>query len=225
MNRLLVVGVSVVLAASCGGGDDDSAGTTPDERPVNTEAPADSPPATEPESEPDSESESTTAPTGGGSASGDDVVSGIGSASLTIGGTTYYFGETSAPAPQCKPDLFGVFLVNLPMVDADGTEAASGGRFALTLLRDGVDADEVDQLPEASVTIEALDEEWIASEEAIQNFNLDAGTSQIDSYTIDGNTASGSATFYEQSSYYAFLGGSAEGVTTAPGTFEVTCRG
>ena len=223
MNRILVLGVSVVLAASCGGGDDDSADAATDERSADTTAQTAS--SGDSESDPESESESTTTPTTAAAPASGDAVSGIGSASVTIEGATYYFGETSAPAPQCKPDLFGVYLVNLPMVDEGGNEIPSGGRLSLVLLRDGVDPDEVDQLPEAALTIAELDEEWIANEEALEMLGLEVGTSQIDSYTIDGNTASGTATLYEQNSYYAFLGGSADSVSTTQGTFEVTCRG
>ncbi len=51
---------------------------------------------------------------------------------------------------------------------------------------------------------------------------LEAGMSQVDSYTISGNSVSGTATFRENS-HFASTGGAGE-VETAQGTFEATCN-
>lgn len=215
MKRLVMPAVIGMLAASCGGGEDGA---------VDTTAGAESTGTTAPQGSSDETSEGTTTTT---TAATDDAggrdFSGIGAASVTIDGETYYFGETSFPAPQCEPDFFGVFVVTLMMVDEAGNEIPSGGGLQLQLLGEGTDPGVVGQLPEASVDIEALDQEWKANEEDFELFDLEPGTSQVDDYTIDGNTASGTATFYERNSYYAFVGGSADAVSVAEGTFEVTC--
>jgi hypothetical protein len=162
-------------------------------------------------------------------ASGDDqgaaAVSGIGRGSVTINGETYYFGETSFPALQCNPNLFGVFFVVLQMVDEQGNEIPGGGGLQLVLLQEGSDPEELDQRNEARVAIEALDQEWIADEEDIAERSLEAGTSQVDSYTIDGSRATGTATFYEENSYWASVGDASNAVNVTEGTFEVTCAG
>jgi hypothetical protein len=110
------------------------------------------------------------------------------------------------------------------MVDEDGAEIpGGGGSLRGALLHEGTDPDTVGQLNELGVSIEALDQEWVADEEDIQPFGLDPGSSQVDSHSIDGSTVSGTATFYEVNSYYAVTGGTADSVTVAQGTFEIIC--
>ena len=45
----------------------------------------------------------------------------------------------------------------------------------------------------------------------------------VTGFSIDGNTASGTAVFYEQESYHQFHAGNADALLVAEGTFEVSC--
>ncbi len=54
-------------------------------------------------------------------------------------------------------------------------------------------------------------------------FSIPDGQSQVDSFVVDGNTASGTATFTEQDAIYAWIGGTSELPKGVQGTFEVTC--
>lgn len=221
MQRLiLAIVVMLVALTACGGGGDSSEAGDPE---ASTTAAAADPEVTT----------SDTAPAAGDEEPGNeaaddsdsDSVSGIGEATLTINGETYFFGETSFPALRCDPNMFGVFFVVLPMVDEQGNAVPSGGGLELVLLQEGTDPEELDQRNEVRLDLDSLDQEWIADEEDIAERDLEPGTSQVDSYTIDGNRASGTATFYEENSYWASVGDPANEVATAQGTFEVTCAG
>jgi hypothetical protein len=214
MKRVWILLVVLALTAvACGGGDADSGSE-------DTEgALADTTTSISEGQEPSGDTITTTT-----SAGQVADVTGVGEATVTIEGETYYFGEGSLGAFQCEPDFFGVFIVALGMVDESGAEIPSGGNLQLALLLDGTDPAVVDQLPEVNVGISAKDEDWSADEEATQQFDqLEPGSSQVDDYTIDGLSASGTATFFEKNSYFAFLGGAADSIRTTQGQFEVTC--
>ena len=149
-------------------------------------------------------------------------VSGVGEGTATINGQTRFFGDAGFPALRCEPDMFGIFFVFLQEVDESGAEV-SGGSLALTLLLEGTDPEVVGQDNEAHLKVD--DQDWIADPQDIVERGLEAGTSQVDSYTVTGNSVSGTATFYEEESYYATTGGSSDPVVTAQGSFEVTCSG
>ncbi len=211
MKKLVLMVAMVLVAAACGGGEAGSDDTPADDGSSVTTA-AGSPETSAPETGDDGES-TDPAPSD---------LSGIGEGTVTLNGETYLFGEAGFPALQCEPDMFGVFFVVLQQVDASGGEVP-GGLLALTLLLEGTDPAVVGQDNTARLTIGG--EDWIAEPEDIAERGLDPGTSQVDSYAIDGNSVSGTATLYEEESYYATTGGSTDPIVTAQGTFEVTCSG
>lgn len=221
---LSILAVLSVVLAACGGsgdaGDAEDVTTTAagpsdggDEETPATTAAADEPGDASGDEDGDE-------PADGGSAS--TPVDGLGTATVTIDGEAYVFGDAGI-ASQCMPDSFGVFMVALYLVGDDGAPDLGAGSLSLFLLQEGSDPEELDQRPEAIVTLGGTSQSWVASERKAEEFELEPGISQIDSYTIDGNTATGTATFFEENSYFAFAGGGADEIQTATGTFEVTC--
>jgi len=213
VKRTVLLAVVAVVAASCGssGGEPDAATTTL----VETETPEAGLATTTIIAASDTQASD--------SGSGEpDPVSGLGVATVTIEGETYHFGDAGV-AIQCTPDFFGVMMVALQLVDENGDKAAEGGGFGGALLHEGTDPAVVGQLNSIGFSLKALDEEWVANEEDIESLGLDPGSSQVDSVTVDGNTASGTATVYERNSYYAVQGGTADSVTVAQAAFEITC--
>ena len=153
-------------------------------------------------------------------------------ATITLNGETYRFGESDFIGQRCSPDLFGVFAVQLKMVDEAGVADPAGSELFLTLLSEDADPDFVAGSEDAKNRIEVTfrdsdvgeaREHWIADEEVFEIIDLDPGTSQVDEYTIDGNTATGSATFYETFSEGEYFAGNADSYLVATGEFEVTC--
>lgn len=164
------------------------------------------------------------APSEGGNGDGGNGggPAGLGAATVTIGSETYRFGETSVPALRCDPDLFGIFWVLLNAVDESGA-ALSGGRVEMVLPSEDA---EVEETPK--VRFSTLDDEWIASEQDVEDLGLPAGSSGVGSFTISGNSVSGTATFYSESSYFesSYFASSGGGeLVTAEGSFEATCSG
>lgn len=212
MKHLVAIAVLAVVVAACGGGETES-DTGPDE-PGTTTTTAGASGATTTTAADADDGQSENPPPAD--------VSGLGEGTVTINGETYLFGDAGFPAVQCQPDFFGVFFVALEQVDESGA-AVPGGSLQLTLLLEGTDPDVVGQNNEGRVLIE--DQEWIAEPEDIAERGLEAGTSQIDSYTVSGNSVSGTATFYEEESYFSTTGGSSDPILTAQGSFEVTCSG
>lgn len=212
MKRVAVIAVLLGLAACGGGGDaegDPDVTTTQPDTPETSEA-APSPEITEPAEADDDE--------GAGSGGVDAHY-----ATVTLAGETYTFGDTGFAAQQCNPDLFGVFFAVLYMLDDQGNPDIEGGVVNFTLLREGVDPEQVEQWPELTVSISDPDMEWIADEEKASELGIESGMSQVDSYTVEGNRATGTATFYESNSYWAMVGGQADEMDTAQGSFEVNC--
>lgn len=211
MVRITSVVAIALLATACGGGtgasEDDSAAVT-----TTTIAP---------EAAPSTVAQSSVSEDDGSQPAPADVA-GIGEGTATINGNTYVFGDTGFAALRCEPDMFGAFFVFLLQVDESGAEVPDG-RLSLALLLEGSDPEELGQGNEANLSIDGQD--WIANEEDVAERGIEAGSSQVDSYVIEGNTVSGTATFYEEESYYATTGGSTDPIVTAQGTFEVTCSG
>lgn len=207
MRYLISVAVIAALMAACGGGEP-VADTEPDEPTLTAGASV----------------VTTTTMLGGSDADQPDTsdIAGVGEGTVTIDGDTYTFGDAGFPALRCEPDMFGVFFVFLQQVDDSGAEVA-GGSLELTLLLEGTDPEIVGQDNEGRLKIG--EQEWIADPEDIAERGLEAGTSQVDSYTIDGNSVTGTATFYEEESYFATTGGSDDPIVTTQGAFDVTCSG
>ena len=203
---LLVTGALLLPLAGCGGSDDSSV-ESPGEVTTQTQAPPDEN-GTVAESGADATTPAPEADDGGEDAGG----SGPSTATATIGGETYYFSTEGAVVAQCKTDLFGIFSVQLPMVDGDGD-------ISIVALREGTDSAEVEQVNAVGVSVG--DEDWIADESSglfEASDALQPGMSQVDSVEIDGSTVRGTATFVRELSVYG--GGELETVT---GTFEATC--
>jgi hypothetical protein len=203
---LLVAGALVLPLAACGGSDDSSTESSGE---VTTQTPAATAAGgTVAESGSDATAPPSEAEDDGGDAGG----SGPSTATATIAGETYDFSTEGAVVAQCKTDLFGVFSVQLPMVDGDGG-------ISIIALREGTDPAVVEQVNAVGVSIG--DDDWVADESSDLFDASDAlqpGMSQVDSVEIDGSTVRGTATFVRQLS--VFGAGELETVT---GTFEATC--
>lgn len=221
MNKGVAVAlVGLLTLAACGGSDAGSDAGDSLAPPTTELAPT----------RDDGENVSATAPGGdevGETPDDEDAAAptGLGSASVTLDGKTYQFGETNFPALRCDPDLFGVFWVLLGQVDESGDEVPNGGSLQIVLLHHDTDESEVGRAPEAILELTDVDQRWIADPEALEQYELEPASSQIDDYTIDGNSASGTATFYESNSYFAVQGGISDETLVSQGTFEATCAG
>ena len=207
MVKILVATSALLLPlVACGGSDgssDESSGgvTTQAQAPTDTGG-----------SSADGGSDVVTTPAEPEDGSGESGGSGPSTAMVTIGGETYDFSTEGAMVAQCQTDMFGVFSVQLPMVDGDGS-------INIIALREGTDPDVVEQVN--AVSVDVGDEDWIADESSglfETSDALQAGMSQVDSVEIDGSTVRGTATFVRQLSVIG--GGDPETVT---GTFEATC--
>lgn len=207
----LALGVFVVVAA-CGGSP--STGT-PDSG--NDDQPSPTPTTTVADT---GESTDDTGETN------DDVpVSGLGEASVTMDGETFYFGQTSFPSLRCDPDMFGVFWVVLGQVDDEGNEMEDGGILQLVLVGEGSDFAEKGQVSQATFDLPSREQNWIADPEEIALGALEPDTSQVDEFTVDGNTVSGRASFFERETWFAWSAGTADDYLVATATFEANCSG
>lgn len=156
----------------------------------------------------------------------DDIpVSGLGQASVTMDGETFHFGQTSFPSLRCDPDMFGVFWVVLGQVDEQGNEVGDGGILQLVLVGEGSDFDQQGQVSQATFDLPTREQSWIADPEEIALGALESGSSQVDEFTVDGNTVTGRATFFERETWFAWSAGTAEDYLVAAATFEANCFG
>jgi len=216
MRRLNVLVVAIFLVvAACGGGSDDTGSNSGSDKSGTTAAVT-----TEAMSGDDGMDETTApAPTteSKDGASGDNSEgSGPSTATVTLEGETYNFSTEGAVVAQCLTDLFGIFSVQLPMVDESG--ASTKGNVSIVALHEGTDPDVVGEVN--SIKVGIGDEDWVADEASpmFESFDvLKPGMSQVDSMEVDGRTVRGTATFFRQNSLYAGE------VETATGTFEATC--
>jgi hypothetical protein len=194
---------AVLALAACGGGDDDAGEPTADEPAAATE-PADEPAAaTEPAAD---------EPPGDEPAAEDAPATGDNTARVTIDGTTYEVDVSLGPAPTCNPDFFAAFLVSGG--DSQG--------FFSALMPPPDDPNHTDP-PNVSLRVNDGEFEWIA-DPAKQMSGVEPGESQVDDFTVDGNTVSGTATFVELNETYAHSGGGPKAQPIS-GTFEVSCSG
>lgn len=173
--KLLTVGLVVgLIAASCGGSSDDAGTSGTDESTTTTTASSDATTTTA-----GTATETTGAQGSGGGATES-------TATVTIDGVAYVFGENFAAA-TCTPDFFGGFFAVLYSEDASAN-------FQVELWNEGTG--DGTRLPTAGMNVEAdgeiLDLEadpeksWPAAE---------AGTSFVGPFTYGGNTASGTIHF------------------------------
>lgn len=206
MKRLALLMILGLFVAACGGDSgDDATDTTAasGSEPTTTAVQADDDAA-------DDEPADTATTADQGSSESSSDVEGVGVGTATIGGETFEFGDAGQPGLQCLPDAFGVaFLAALQRLDGDGG-------ISLGIPFPG-EEDTVGSQPEIQVS--ADDDEWFANEEWAAERDIAAGSSQVDTYEIDGNTIRGTATFYNRDAQF----GEPEEIET--GTFEVTCAG
>lgn len=145
----------------------------------------------------------------------DSEGSGPSTATVTLGDQTYEFSTEGAIVAQCLTDLFGVFSVQLPMVEGGD---APGGGIQIVVLHEDTDPEVIDEVN--SVAVSVGDEDWEADEDSglFEQFEgLEPGMSQVDSAEIDGRTVRGTATFVRRNSVF-----SGE-IETMTGSFEATC--
>jgi hypothetical protein len=198
--RVFCAATAVLGLAACGGGDDEAgepATGEPGAATQNASQPAGQPTAAE--------------PAGDGPAAGEPTV-GDNVARVTIDGTIYEVDVSAGLTPTCDSDFFAAFLV-------------SGGDAQVSfyaLLPPPDDPNHTDP-PSVSVRVNNGEFEWIA-DPSKQMSGVEIGESQVDEFTVDGNSVSGTATFVELNETYAHSGGGpkAQPVT---GTFKVSCPG
>ncbi len=201
MRRLLTLAFALLLVVAACGGDTGDGGTTAQEDQAQTTT---QPDATEPDAtQPDVDD------------SGDSEGSGPSTATVTVGDQTYHFSSEGAVVAQCLTDLFGIYSIQLPMVDDSGAQA--DGFVTMAILHADTDPEIVEQVN--AVQFDVGDDTWVA-DPSHEWFLLDGavvepGMSQVDSVEFDGKTVRGTATFLQET--YGELG---EPVT---GTFEATC--
>ena len=165
----MVVGL---IAASCGGSSDDS-GTSGTDAPTTTIAAS-------------SESTTTVAGASTETTKAPDTSGGETSATVTIDGVEYVFGD-NAPGDTCNPDLFGGFFAVL-----HGEDVSTN--FSVELWNEGTgDGKQVTTAGmKVEVNGETLDLEadpetsWPAAE---------AGSSYVEPFTYEGDRASGTIHF------------------------------
>jgi len=211
MRRLLTLSLAAGLVVSaCGGSDgsDDPQATTIAATDNNeTEATT--------ASDNDETGPTTATPTTGGADDEPDAPAPDASVgTLTVAGETYSFADTGFPGLQCMPSAFGVaFLSGLQLVDENGEGVQ--GNLAVNIPFKG-EEETAGILPAVRGNVGDL--EWIADPEHADRNSILQGSSQVDSYEIDGNTITGTATFYEENSSF----GQGD-LIVEQGTFEVTC--
>jgi hypothetical protein len=202
--------IALVLAA-CGGSSDESSSDTA----ASSSTSPSFDEAVDPADVPDAGSDDQTASTVG--SIGDHFDTAGGTATVAIGDETWEFALPEGhPIANCDADFFGGFVAILTSGTADISIPAD----ALSVMLPGGDFTDP---PSVTVKLAASsDAEWIADETIYeQNADLPFGLG-VTSFSIDGTTASGAATFFEQESFYQFNAGNGD-LVVADGTFTVTC--
>jgi hypothetical protein len=210
VNVVVMVIMVALLLAACGGGDESSSETA---APSGSSPSSDQADATSDAS--DTVSDEQTASTVG--SVGDHFDTAGGTAAVTIGDETWEFVLIEdIPISNCDADFFGGFVAILTNSGAD----MSNPMDAFIVQLPGGDFTDP---PTIGVKLAASGgAEWIADETIYeQNADLPAGLGVTD-FSIDGATASGSAVFFEQESFYQFNAGNGD-LVVADGTFTVTC--
>lgn len=150
-------------------------------------------------------------------------------ATVSIGDETFTFShEGFAASSNCRPDDNGTFHALLLLVDENG-DLTVRSDLDLTLLHEGTVPD-ANTKNSVRVRLGHLDDGsldyspgWFADAASTEQFGYPPGASQVDSFVIDGNTATGTATFVDGESDAAFARGEVDSVESVQGTFTVTC--
>ena len=205
--RLALLGLVVILVGAACGGDDASTGSTSTSAAGVTTTAADA--STSTTKAPETE---TTV-----GAIGDHFDTAGGTATVTIGDETWEFTLPEGhPIATCDADFFGGFVAWLTTGGADIAEPTD---WMSTTLPGGDFTDPPTFTVKLAVSGDA---EWIADETIYEQYaGLPDGLG-VTSFSIDGTTASGAATFLEQESVYQFNAGNGD-LIVADGTFTVTC--
>lgn len=152
-------------------------------------------------------------------------------AAVTIEGETYTFSEEGFGATfNCNPNNNGNFEALLRLVD-ENDEVIPLTELRLVLANEGSDPDGEDNA--IFIGFSHLDESsnlnytpgWSANVETAERDGWPPGSSQISSYAIDGETASGTATFVTNESANDFARGDSDTVASVQGSFAVACDG
>lgn len=163
--------------------------------------------------------DSETAPTAGEDDTRGQSDGTVNTGTVTIGDTTWEFDATPGTLKQCDPDFFGAFWVIGESPDGDG----------VTILLPPSDDPNFEDPPSVRVGVNDGGPDFTADPSILETGNYDTviseGDSQVDSFTVDGNTASGTATFVDEQAIFAALGGAADDPEPVRGSFEVTCAG
>lgn len=205
---MILMVVMTLVAAGCGGDDSSADPTT---APANAGAGQ----ADEPSGSDEPSTNQTTIP--------DDVSDVLdtdgGTGTVTIGDETWAFELVDDfPIASCDPDFFGgfvSFLTNAGAVLGNPTDSMSvmlpGGDFK--------------DPPSVEVNLEASGgDEWVADETVYEQYPQAPAGLGVTSFSIDGKTASGTATFFEQESLFQFNAGNGD-LVVADGSFTVSCGG
>lgn len=199
MGRRTIAGLVacfVLVAVACGDDGDTDAGSEPEGTPT-----AETPDDSEGEEETDQPEDEQADPAEDADGASVDANTAV----VTVGDETYEFDVEAHVAGRCDPDFFGAFWVLA--VTADG----SNGNLEMFIVPEGnTNHDETSKI---KVGVEDIDgRDWRADEDGGEG--TPEGQSRVDSFTIDGDTVSGSATFVD---VYAGDG------ATAQGEFTATC--
>lgn len=158
-------------------------------------------------------------PTTAGGTPGTDAPPADGGTNLAvveIGDHRYEVNVTPDAIQRCSPDFFGAFWV----IGFTAEDMSSTLEMMLTPEnRNELGMDEpyirVDD-PETGI-------DWRADPNYFADTDLPEGMSQVDSFTVDGNRATGTATFIDADAANNALFGNGEMPEPVTGTFEVVC--
>jgi hypothetical protein len=162
---------------------------------------------------------------GGTSSDGEPIAE----ATVTIGAETLTFREKGFRATaNCRANDNGTFRALLGLVDEAG-ENLQPSELDLNLVHDsaagGGGGDN-----SIGISLRHLDDGslsiipgWYAGADRAEKTGLPPAISQVDSFVIDGNSVSGTATFVDTESDVAFFRGEVDSVDSVQGTFSVVC--
>lgn len=220
---IVIAMTSLALVAACGGGDDDSDPGAEPASEVTAAAGSDAETGDAAEPATDAATESTADGSGADPASDDDAAEtddapapaggGDNVAIVTIGDATYEIDVTPGSIQRCDPDFFGAFW-------ALGGDADVG----IELLLPPSGDPNFEEPPSVKVGVTDGDREWIA-DSSRDMFGVEEGESQVDGFTVDGSSVSGTATFIDLNETYSFQGGLGDEPVPVPGSFSVSCSG
>ena len=204
LRRLCLVLALALISASCGGGDgsDDTTAAPATTAATTTAAPSSGGEATTTAAPATTTTEALPEDPGGPD---DPPPADANKATVVVGDKTYEFSVDAHLVGKCDPNFFGAFWVIA--ASADG----SGGNLEMFIVPEG--NTNHDESSRVVVDAKQADErDWHANADGGQG--AQPGTSSVDSFTIDGNTVSGTASFID-----IYIGDDA----TAQGTFTATC--